>query len=161
MVPALHNFKIANILSVASLAISLVGVAMQIVCGYGVVLYIVAGVLAVGGLALYFIAARTRRRIAKELGKAILNGKELFMRGVKTDEDYNLWRSNFSEWHKIIKGFIASEISEEASIWFTNITSNTAIKLRGAYGGSLGEHNGLLHELNAYLEKAGELLSRY
>ena len=161
MVPPLHNFRIANILSFISIAISLAGVAMQIICGWGITLYVLAGFIAIGGFWLYMKAIRTRKHIAKRLGEAILGCKELYMRDIKTDETYAQWRNEFTQWCEDTKTFIEDEISKEASIWFINITGSTAGVLRGAYGGQFGEHNGLLKQLDAFLEKLGELLSRY
>ncbi len=161
MVPALHNFRIAAFTSFASFAISLAGIAMQIIYGWGITLYVLAGVIAIGGLGLYMKAARTRRRIAKKLGEAILGGKELYMSDIKTDEAYTQWRKEYLQWCEDARTFIENEISKEASIWFINITGSTTGVLRGAYGGQFGEHNGLLKQLDAFLEKLGELLSRY
>ena len=83
------------------------------------------------------------------------------MRAINTDEGYDIWVADYEAWHNGIRGLIKKKISEEASVWFTNISSGLTITYKGAYGGGFGGHNSLLNELNAYLEKLGELLSRY
>ncbi|MBA7505610.1 hypothetical protein ES706_04286 [subsurface metagenome] len=134
---------------------------MQIACGYGVVLYILAGAIAIGAIALYVIAVKVRHNTARDLAITIRDGKELFMRQVKTDSDYDTWLNNYKEWHKETKEVIEKRISQEAFIWFANISSGITISYKGSYGGGFGEHNSLLNELNSKLQKLGELLSRY
>ncbi|MFC2003482.1 hypothetical protein ACFLV4_06035 [Chloroflexota bacterium] len=161
MVPSLHNFKLANLTSVISLVISLVGMAMQVVSGYGIILFIIAGILAIVGMLLFVIVTIKRKNIAKHLSQSIKDGTDLFLREVKDDDSYQIWVEDYQKWLSSTKDWISGNISKAAAIWLTNIVTGLTITYKGAYGGFVGEHNSYLNELQAFRGKLGELLTRY
>ena len=85
--------------------------------------------------------------ISDALAEYLLEAQELRDRKIRTEEEFDAWKSDYQGWFLRTKNFIRENVSPTQAIYFADIGLIVVRRIAGAFN---DDHNSLLNQLGVY-----------